>query len=296
MIRHTPERRQGFTLIELLVVIAIIAILIGLLLPAVQKVRAAAARMTCQNNLKQLGLALHNFENANKGFPPSRQTIPKTHAWIAFTLPYLEQGNLANHYRMDVNWDAAVNDLPANQSTNSHDLKVLTCPSAPPGRKGANGRGITDYTALNHVANNAFTNASGWWRQDTSRHGVLGLNVNRRIVEISDGTSNTLLLTEDAGRNELWISGKKQAGSSGGGAWANPDGNENTLTGARPDGTLGGPCAINCTNHTEVYSFHSGIANVLLADGSVRSLQQNLSLDVLVALVTRAQGEIVKLD
>ena len=99
------KSRNGFTLIELLVVIAIIAILIGLLLPAVQKVREAASKAKCQNNLKQWGLALQNYHDNNGKFPYCTQVVPTRHNWAQFVMPYLEQANLVDGYDIGSSWD-----------------------------------------------------------------------------------------------------------------------------------------------------------------------------------------------
>src|SRR5438132_1344892 len=142
------SRRRGFTLIELLVVIAIIAILIGLLVPAVQKVRQAAARIQCANNLKQIGLALHNYHDSTGGFPPAKITAPTVHAWTVLILPYLEQDNLFRRYRMDRDWnDAATNDADPG-GVNQTVLKGYLCPAAPSGRLADRHRGVTDYDAI----------------------------------------------------------------------------------------------------------------------------------------------------
>jgi prepilin-type N-terminal cleavage/methylation domain-containing protein/prepilin-type processing-associated H-X9-DG protein len=292
MPRIPARRSPGFTLIELLVVIAIIAILIGLLLPAVQKVREAAARMQCSNNLKQLGLALHNYHDALGGFPPSKQTTPTNQCWVQFTLPYMEQDNLYKQYRFDRNWDdAATNDKDPG-GPNSVQVKIFLCPSAPSGRVGSRHRAVIDYAPPNQIHRpNPFLNPVP--PSDSTHLGVLGLNVSRRIVEVTDGSSNTVLLAEDAGRDQTWVMGKETATGGQTGAWANP-GTEITVSGYNPaNNTTPGPCAVNCTNANEIYAFHTGGANALFADGHVQLLRAGLDVNIVVPLITRAGGEVI---
>jgi prepilin-type N-terminal cleavage/methylation domain-containing protein/prepilin-type processing-associated H-X9-DG protein len=287
--------RRGFTLIELLVVIAIIAVLIGLLLPAVQKVREAANRMSCANKLKQLGLALLNFENTYDKFPPGRVrgplpeagvTRPGRHGWGPFILPFIEEQPLADKYH----WDLDSSD-PLNQPVLVSPLKVFQCPSAEADR----------FYTLGPFASYGGKAACGdyapTWFVDPvlaagDNRGVLVPNSMTRMADIIDGTSNTILLTEDAGRPKQWRAGTAGADQTVlGGPWAGFE-TGITVEGSQHDGTSRpGPCALNGTNDHEVYSFHSGGANAVFADGTVHFLKAGMSIRVLAALVTRAGGE-----
>jgi prepilin-type N-terminal cleavage/methylation domain-containing protein/prepilin-type processing-associated H-X9-DG protein len=289
------KTRRGFTLVELLVVIAIIAALIGLLLPAVQKVREAASRMHCANNLKQLGLALHNYHDVYGTFPPGQVVAPYdrwmvNHSWAVFILPYIELQPLYNAY----DWDKKLAD-PSNQSVVAHLLKIFQCPSAPDQDRYYYGGPFAAYGGKAACGDYAPT-----WGVDPvlagarDSRGVLVPNCVTRLTDIHDGTSSTILLTEDAGRPRQWRAGRPGddqtiIGGPWAGFWTGI-----TLQGSTDDGTSRpGPCALNCTNDHEVYSFHPGGANAVFADGSVRFLNAGMSIRTLAALVTRAGGEVV---
>jgi len=314
--------RRGFTLIELLVVIAIIAVLIGLLLPAVQKVREAAARSQCANNLKQLGLASHSYHGDHDKFPPGAvgpigPSFPqylqlKHHGLGTYLLPYLEQPALASRYRWDVSWF----DPPNQQPVVNTQLTAWQCPSAqanrimdgslpmvaPPPPEPFNGTAACgDYAGMG-VVDAGLVSAGviappGGPRDERGHYeGVFPVNDARRLADIQDGSSNTILIAECAGRPHLWR-GRREVANVWltGGPWAS----RNLLwcRGATSDGTaFFGQCAVNCTNDREVYSFHSGGANVVFADGSTRFLRADIGIRVFAALVTRAGGEVVAGD
>ncbi|MFM8272475.1 MAG: DUF1559 domain-containing protein [Gemmata sp.] len=295
---------RAFTLIELLVVIAIIAILIGLLLPAVQKVRAAAARMQCQNNLKQLGLAVHNYAGANDNkFPATRVTVgtdAKFRAWTPIALPYAEQDNVAKLWNFNVKWN-----LAPNLATSQTNLKLFKCPSAPDsGRVLPTGLtapyGYGDYGTMNAVRRGFYTAngipnfpVPGTAAGDEANGAMAKVN-DTPILGVTDGTSNTILLAEDAGRPNLWQKGRDLGTATPDGwGWADPDGVGISLDGFQNDlVTKYGPCFINCTNDSEVYSFHNGGVNVLMADGSVKFVSESVSAATFAALVTAAAGDI----
>jgi prepilin-type N-terminal cleavage/methylation domain-containing protein len=286
-------RRPGFTLIELLVVIAIIGILIGLLLPAVQKVRAAAARTQCTNNLKQIGLALHNFHDTYQHFPAPRGThLGATHVftefrgWMCDILPYIEQDNL---YRQ-MYTDPWYNGFFATYNT---PVNTYLCPSDPrqlhviPSGNGA----LTSYVGVTGSDNdvNAQFNGPTNGIFDVSSAGV-------RLTDVTDGTSTTLMVGErppTANLFEGWwgasdydtlLSTRQLYGDLFGAPGC-------SLPGLFGPGSMNGPCNGD-GNH--FWSFHTGGANWVLGDASVRFLPYSASAQT-IPLASRNGGEVADL-
>ncbi len=298
MITSRPARR-GFTLIELLVVIAIIAVLIGLLLPAVQKVREAAAQTKCTNNLKQLGLAFHSVHDASKGLPPRRSfTAPPHSGWSVHLLPYIEQKSLADSYDWSANHYDTVNAPVAGTP-----LKMFTCPSAPPNRvvrmwrldgtDSGNDGAAGDYMAFNQVSDPTVTTPP-----DAATMGA-ALNqgtARRPLTTISDGTSTTILLRELAGRPQHWVRGKLQTTTPSSANWITAWASYQSVvaTSWTDNGvTQHGSCVINCNNSLGTYAFHPGVAGHLFCDGSVRPIREGVNKYVYYALVTPVGEEII---
>jgi prepilin-type N-terminal cleavage/methylation domain-containing protein len=275
-----PRRRGAFTLIELLVVIAIIAILVGLLLPAVQKVREAASRTQCINNMKQIGLAIFNFESTY-GELPSQATRPPNHSgWMVEILPYIEQ-DAVNQVFQQNNWDPTASGI--------HPIRLYFCPSDPQGFP----------VLIPFYNNDAGTDYVGVAGLDyTDGLGIINTKKAIKVVWIADGTSNTVMVGERPpipsttwGRWSAYgdgsISGAKLLATLG---FNDPSGNPCP---APPyffgDGPLNvwSQCSIN-----QMWSNHTGGANFVIGDGSVRFISYSARL-IMPALATYAGGEAV---
>jgi len=292
--------RRGFTLIELLVVIAVIAILIALLLPAVQQAREAARRTQCKNNLKQIGIALHNYLETHGRFPPGRLRTPRT-GWCALLLPHLEQVNLQNEYDFDHDyWD------PENQGATQVPLPVFACPSTAGGQQlipNDAGAAVADTgTPPTESRAGDYQATVGYFEFQVEPNfgtGMLHIN-NGRPRDVTDGLTNTIAATELAGRPDYWAGGVKQPeGSAPGyfnewGPWASPQ--RIFFSGYTHDGlTRFGPCAVNCSNLEGIYSFHPGGANVLMGDGSVHFISESVSVELVARMIDVDDGEVITL-
>lgn len=293
-------KRTGFSLVELLVVIAILAVLLGLLLPAVQKVREAANRMSCANNLRQLGLAFMNHESAAGALPPMNGPEARSTArvhWPVRLLPFLEQKALYRNYDCFLDWNQ-----PANFPAATTRVAAFLCPSVAVGRLGPNavsgGREFAaiDYTPMRDIDSQLLAtglvaipaqNLGALWQPGNPSAGT-------RLVEFADGVSNTLLLGEDAAMPVAMLRGRTVGSDFGAAGWAGPYPDTN-LDGCNLDGSLGGPIAMNTTNAWEFYSFHPGGGNFLMADGRVVYLSQSIPIRIVAGMVTRAGGEAVLL-
>ena len=328
MQQRSCRLRRAFTLIELLVVIAIIAVLIALLLPAVQQAREAARRTQCKSQLKQLGLAVHNYESTFTCFPPGQirmqfPTMPRVRGWSMYVqlLPYLDQTPLYNK------WDFA-NPL-ANETGGQTGvvLSVLVCPSATltqnPIVKSSGARyGVTSYGGKGGIQSNppSATSGDGVFAgagpvistPATVQHSLV------RIADVIDGTSNTILLGErshvDRNYDTFFTNAYATNPMGGWGYWASSGGGfgttDLTMSSFAPinyrlpfdfanrPGSIGSAAAFDASveNIRRLCAFgsqHTGGAHLALADGSVRFVSENVDQNALRALSTRAGGEVV---
>ncbi len=306
--------RNAFTLIELLVVIAIIAILIALLVPAVQKVREAAARLQCSNNLKQIGLAFHNYHGTQRCFPPgfSSQTASVDGlstgpgwGWAAHLLPYLEQANV--HRQIDFTKDIA---HPANAAARTNSLAVFLCPSDSPASptvvvNDSSGSPICSVAFGNYVGMAGVYEVSLFPDTGNGVPGAMLRNSKVRVTDIADGSSNTLFVGERAWN---WQGRVRSPLTTWVGAVTNASVPQtlNPALGTEVEGVLvltnsgsidEARVPNNHLDHVEdPNSNHTGGVNFLFGDGSVRSIQNTISPAVWVGVTTRSGGEPVNLD
>ncbi|MEM6799383.1 MAG: DUF1559 domain-containing protein [Planctomycetota bacterium] len=310
--RHAT--RRAFTLVELLVVIAIIGVLIALLLPAVQAAREAARRSTCLNNLRQIGLAIHNYESTFGKLPAGGQgtvypaDFPNTgastnfdiHSVFGYALNFLEEGNIADQMDLQVGY----RDSPANLEAARNVIEVYLCPSNSIRQEAADeeGFGAVDYGAT------YYTDLSPITGEKDSRYRADGALTTGgvRVAKISDGLSHTIAVAEDVGRQQA-INGVPMTTTASYNyadgeprkfwRWAEPD---NAFGVSRPINNnstpFGGPSDCrwttnNCGPNDEMFGPHPGGVMAVYADGHAGFIPEDLDPRVLRAVVTRSEGE-----
>ena len=309
------SRSRGFTLIELLVVIAIIAILIALLLPAVQQAREAARRSSCKNNLKQIGLALHNYHDTHNAFPPGQFNWighdgtpvllgPKRTCWFQQILPYIDQAPLYNSFNFSAGSILAYGSTAFAQRYQV--VPTVMCPSDPASGKvqtagattSASGQGFHGNIVACAGSNANFGNSGSG--VGASLNGMFYPLSSTRIRDVVDGTSNTLMA------GEIVISNDTAAHDLRGRYYNSWQGNVLFSSDLPPNPTTGdrssycnaipqAPCqALGTTNVVQyLRSYHIGGAHVVLADGAVRFISSNLSTTIMQNLGARGDGQVV---
>ncbi len=272
----------GFTLVELLVVIAIIGVLVALLLPAVQAAREAARRTQCINNLKQIALALHNFHDAKRRFPPGDTTVDPANdkipawSWSAYILPYLEEGSINGtiNYKQSaadpVNWKVIEYFVPTYQCPSSKQLKLMGGISA----KGNDCLAETNYPGIGDHTNDAW-----WWPVVKPSSGILFVKSRVRIRDVLDGTSKTLMVGESVPYDDPY---PYPPGTEMGKAWA---------AGNRVS-TYYGINRTSSHDQSGVACSHPGGAQFAFADGHVAFVDESIAQSLLQALTTRAPGKV----
>jgi len=321
-------RSRGFTLIELLVVIAIIAILIGLLLPAVQKVREAAARMSCSNNLKQLGIACHSYHDTNGTLPPAyyvgrgigindENNIGPT--WTVLILPYIEQDNLSRPYQTSIsNYQAYSNTNPSAGGSNDQGwrairgatIKTYRCPSESNvdvlGNRNSGGWARGNYGA-NQGPSDPGTAANGGTPyggpNGYAGGGVMCINWGAGLNRIEDGSSNTIMINHlraGPAANDMrgtWAFGLPGCATTANHAVGDAYGPNDTgccsddLSGCndRPDIAMG--CWNGGWGQGEARSAHTGQVLAAMGDGSVRGFRNGISQATWYIINSRNDGQ-----
>ena len=329
----TPKR-SAFTLIELLVVIAIIGVLVGLLLPAVQQAREAARRVSCSNNLKQQGLALHNHLDGRRYFPaaawtsecadPSKVPNPignpsrTEHSWRAYVLAYLEQGNIADTYDFNKHWWESPQAIFTQPS-------VFICPSSLPASRGSyanidgptrdddsaapsldpNLLGYADYEVYTGVKDKIFPAGSDPYTvKGIGTYGCLIKDRVTREQDLTDGFSNTIMIVECGSRPDTYKADTNRGRTPTGVTnqclgWADSLG-PFKLHGVDANGNkcknCDGNVPFNVINDGEAFSFHPGVMNCCFADGSTKTINENIDLRVYAGAITRSGGEVGSID